>query len=300
MGIRYSKYALDAAFTNNFLQLPFNTAKFNDSALTGSVGLVYRPDVSWVLSTNFGTAFRSPNVDDIGKTFDSAPGTLTIPNPNIVAEYAYSFDIGATKVFNDKIKFDLSAYYTILDNALVRRNFTLNGKDSIEFNGEMVRIQALQNAAFAEVYGIQCGVEFFINKYIRFSSDLNIQLGKEELEDTSISPSRHTSPTFNTSRLTFTKGKLKLQLYSQYMAERKYESMPLEEIDKTEIYAKDKNGNPYAPSWFTLNFKGMYDIQKKISFTFGIENMTDVRYRPYSSGISAAGLNLVLGINARF
>lgn len=299
-GLRYSHFILDAEFTTKFLPLPFTTADFNQGAITGSIGLVVRPTETWVLSANMGTAFRSPNVDDMGKTFDSAPGTLTVPNTNIKAEYAYSFDVGIAKVFNDVVKIDLSGYYTILENALVRRNFTFNGSDSIEYDGETVRVQAIQNGAVANVYGLQAGIEIKLMKNLSLSSDYNIQIGEEELDDATTSPSRHAAPAFGTTRLTYTKKKLTLQFNAQYQAEKSFADLPEEEKGKTEIYAIDADGNPFAPSWYTLNFKSLYNISKNLTATAGVENITDQRYRPYSSGISAAGLNMVVGLSARF
>lgn len=43
----------------------------------------------------------------------------------------------------------------MLSNAMVRRDFLLNGRDSILYSGEKSKVQALQNAAKATVYGIQ-------------------------------------------------------------------------------------------------------------------------------------------------
>ena len=156
-GLRYNQYSLDADFTNNldFYPFPFSKADINDGSLTGSIGGVYRPSSSCIISANFGTAFRSPNVDDIGKVFDSEPGAVTVPNPNLDAEYAYNFDLGIAKVFGETVKIDLTGYYTILKNALVRRNFQLNGQDNIMYDGELSQVQAIQNAAEANVYGIQ-------------------------------------------------------------------------------------------------------------------------------------------------
>ncbi|MCB0688766.1 MAG: TonB-dependent receptor, partial [Saprospiraceae bacterium] len=158
-GLRYSQFKIDADFDNTFYPFPFTTAKLNKGSVTGSMGLVYRPDPSLSVSGNFATGFRAPNVDDIGKVFDSEPGAVTIPNPDLQAEYAYNVEVGIAKVFSEVVKIDLSAYYTLLDNALVRRNFTLNGQDSIMYDGELSQVQAIQNAAQAKVRGIQAGLE---------------------------------------------------------------------------------------------------------------------------------------------
>ena len=39
--------------------------------------------------------FRAPNIDDIGKVFDSEPGSVVVPNVHLKPEYAYSSDLGS-------------------------------------------------------------------------------------------------------------------------------------------------------------------------------------------------------------
>lgn len=301
-GMRYNHILMDADFSNNlpFFPFPFSSASINNGNLTGSIGAVYKPSESWVISTNLGTAFRSPNVDDLGKVFDSEPGTIAVPNPDLRPEYAYNADLGIAKVFGQRFKIDLTGFYTILQNALVRRNYTLNGQDSLLYLGELARVQAIQNAAVANVYGLQAGLEWKIGAGFTFSSDLNIQIGEEELDDGTRSTSRHAAPMFGVSRLEYKAGKLSLQLYSMYQAERKFEDLPQEEQSKDEIYAKDANGNNYAPSWYTLNFKAMYQFSNAFSISTGLENLTDQRYRPFSSGISAPGINFLISLKAGF
>ena len=65
-------------------------------------------------------------------------------------------------------------------------------------------------------------------------------------------------------------------------------------------YAVDENGNPYAPSWYTLNFRSQYDITNRFKVTGSLENFTDQRYRTYSSGIVAPGINLIIGVGYNF
>jgi len=299
-GIRYNQFTLNSKFDTTFYPFPFTTANINNGALTGSIGAVYRPSNSLVLTTNFSTAFRSPNLDDVGKVFDSQPGAVTVPNPDVKAEYAYNIDFGVAKIFYDIVKLDVTAYYTILQNALVRRNFQLNGQDSIIYDGEMSRVQAIQNAAAAKVYGLQAALEVILPVKFSFSSDINYQVGEEELDDGTSSTLRGTAPLFGVSRLKYNANKLNLQFYVFYQAERKYENLPFDEKSKTEIYAADANGNPYSPAWYTLNIKAMYQLTDIFSLSTGIENLTDNRYRPYSSGISAAGRNFVLSLTATF
>ena len=301
-GLRYNHFLMTADFTPNqaFYPFPFTVATLNRGALTGSAGVVYRPAESWVLKANLGTAFRAPNVDDIGKIFDSEPGTVTVPNPDLQPEYAYNVDLALAKVLGGVVKVDLTAYYTVLQNAMVRRNYTLNGQDSILYDGVLSQVQAIQNAATANVYGVQGGVEVKLPSGFTILSDLNWQRGTEEMDDGSLSPSRHAAPLFGVSRVRYQTQDLTLELNARYQGERSHEELSVDERGKDEIYAHDANGNTYAPAWYTLNLKATYQLTEALSFSSGIENLTDQRYRPYSSGISGAGRNFVISLRAGF
>lgn len=299
-GIRYTHYLLDASFDTSFFPFPFTETNINNGALTGGVGAVYKLNDKTVFRMNASTAFRSPNVDDIGKVFDSEPGAVVVPNPNLSAEYAYNADIGVTKIIGDILKLDLTGYYTTLENAMVRRDFSLNGQDSLLYDGSLSQVQALQNTASANVYGVQAGLEINFTKGFLLSSQFNYQKGVEEMDDGSISPSRHAAPWFGVTRFSYTYRDLQLQLYAQYQGERTHDDLSVSEQGKDDIYALDENGNTYSPAWYTLNFKMMYQITDAFSVSGGVENITDQRYRPYSSGLSGAGRNFILSVTAHF
>lgn len=299
-GLRYNVFALDAEFDRSFYPFPFEKAELGAGALTGSLGLVFRPTDGFVLSANAATAFRAPNVDDVGKVFDSEPGAVTVPNPGLESEYAWSGDLGIAKTFGKKVKIDLTGYFTNLQNAMVRRNFQLNGLDSIDYGGELSQVQAIQNAAVAHVYGLQAGVEIKLPAGFGFSSDLNFQKGEEELDNGETSPSRHSAPFFGVSKLTLAVQNLNLQLSANFSGEKKFDDLPQEEQAKTEIYAVGADGKPWSPGWYTLNFHAMYRISDHFSLSAGLENLTDQRYRPFSSGMAGAGRNFILSGRASF
>jgi hemoglobin/transferrin/lactoferrin receptor protein len=301
-GLRYNQFLLEADFSQNadFFPFPFAKAEINNGALTGSMGAVFRPTETWAIKANLGTGFRAPNVDDIGKIFDSEPGVVVVPNPNLKAEYAYNIDLSIAKVINDKVKLDITGFYTVLDNALVRRTYQLNGLDSILYDGVLSEVQAIQNAAQARVYGLQFGVEAKLPEGFSISTDLNFQKGEEELNNGSVGPSRHAAPFFGVSRLSYRNQKLDLQFYALFQGEQSHRNLAVSEKGKTEIYALDANSNTYAPAWYTLNFKAAYSLSEKIRISAGLENITDQRYRSYSSGISGAGRNFMLALAMNF
>ncbi len=301
-GLRYNQFGIEADFTNNlpFYPFPFSKAHLSKGALTGSVGLVYNPSQDWSIHLNGATGFRSPNVDDIGKVFDSQPGAVVVPNPNLQAEYAYSGEIGIAKLLGETVKIDVTAYYTLLNNALVRRNFTLDGRDSIIYNNAKSRVQAIQNAAKASVYGVQASLEIKTSSGFGFFSQFNYQKGEEELDNESTSPLRHAAPWFGMTRLSYTIPKLNMQFYAMYSGEVSYENLSAEGRANDFIFAIDANGKPYSPSWLTFNFKVLYQLNENLSLSTGVENLTDLRYRPYSSGIVAPGRNFIFALRANF
>lgn len=299
-GARFNQILLESEFDTTFYPFPFTEAKLNNNALTGSLGAVYRPEDSWVLSANLGSAFRAPNVDDVGKVFDSAPGQVVVPNPDLKPEYAYNADLGVAKVFGDVLKMDITGYYTHLKNSMLRRDYQLNGQDSILYQGEMSKIQAIQNSAVANVYGVQLGIELKLPEGFGFSTDFNFQKGKEELENGETSPMRHAAPFFGISRLNYKAKKLTLEMNLAFQGKRDFDDMPDGEKSKTELYALDENGNIYSPAWYTLNFKTLYRLSDTFDFSGGIDNITDQRYRPYASGISGAGRNFIMALTAHF
>lgn len=299
-GARYNYFIINAEFDATFYPFPFTKTELNNGALTGSIGLVFTPEKSWSIGLNLSSGFRSPNIDDVGKVFDSEPGSVVIPNPDLKAEYAYNAELGIAKVFNDFMKIDLTGYYTFLDDAMVRRNYSLNGLDSLIYSGELSQIQAIQNAASAYVWGIQTGVELKLPAGFGFSTRFNYQKGEEELDDGSKSPLRHAGPWFGSTHLTFSAQRLKMDLYVVYNGEVSYDNLADEERGKTYLYAEDENGNPYSPSWYTLNLKMSYQLSDLLLISGGIENITDQRYRPYSSGIAAPGRNFILSVRAGF
>ena len=295
-GLRYNQFLIDAEFDTTFYPFPFTTANTNKGAVTANLGAVFRPEKSVLIHSSVGTAFRAPNVDDIGKVFDSEPGAVVIPNPDLKAEYAYNIELGVAKLFGELLKTEITGYYTILDNALVRRDYSLNGQTEIMYDGVLSRVQAIQNAATATVYGFQASVNMQLSKNFSFSTDLNVQKGEEELDDGSKSASRHAAPFFGSSRIGFQDDDLQLLLYVDFQGERSFNDLAVSEQGKDEIYAKDENGNNYAPGWATLNLKAFYELNDQFSVSAGLENITDVRYRPYSSGISGAGRNFFISL----
>jgi hemoglobin/transferrin/lactoferrin receptor protein len=300
--LRYNINGINADFSNNFKFYPLPVLQFKDNyhSITGNLGLVYQVDPSFSISPQLATGFRAPNVDDMGKFFDSEPGSLLVPNPQLKPEYAYNAELNLNKELFGTLKVDVTGYYTWLDKAMVRRPTTFNGQSELLYDGELSQLFSLQNAAFAEVKGIQAGIEVAISKELLLTSNYNWQKGVEELDDKSRSPSRHAAPAFGASKLRLNGKKGTLELSAQYSAAMPFEKMPQEEIAKPAIYATDAQGKPYSPAWMIVNFAARIPITPKIQVNAGVENLLDLQYRGYSSGIVSPGRNFQLSLRGKF
>jgi hemoglobin/transferrin/lactoferrin receptor protein len=300
--LRYNINGINADFGNNLNFYPLPVLQFKDDyhSLTGNLGFVYQADPSFSISPQVATGFRAPNVDDMGKIFDSQPGSLLLPNPQLQPEYAYNAELNLNKELFGKLKLDVTGYYTWLDQAMVRRPTLWNGKSELLYDGELSKLFSIQNAAFAEVKGIQAGFELALSRQLLLSSNYNWQKGVEELDDKSTSPSRHAAPAFGASKLRLHGKKGTLELSAQYSAAMPFEKMPQEEIAKPALYATDAQGNPYSPSWMIINLAARIPITSGIQINAGIENIGNLQYRGYSSGIVNPGRNFQVSVKGTF
>lgn len=298
---RYTYVYTYAPFDLTYFDFPFTEASLKNGAVNGSLGIIYNPTSNWKIYSNLSTGFRAPNVDDIGKVFDSTPGTVVVPNANLEPEKAYNAELGFTGKIAEGLTMDVSAFYTLLDNAIVRGPYTFNGQTQIDYDGIVSNVLALQNISQLTVSGFQVGLLWDITKSLKLASNLNIQSGKEKDIATGMdfSPT-HVAPTFGSIQLVYKKDALQLSAYMNYQGEISYQNLALSERADAHLYAKDANGNPFAASWTTLNLKATYAINKIFTFDAGVENLFDKRYRPYSSGITAPGRNIFGTLRVKF
>lgn len=302
-GVRYSYYKIKAVFDTTVFPFPFMGTTMSNGTLNGSIGFVFAPTRSWQLYLNGASGFRAPNIDDMGKVFESTPGYLVVPNPDLKPEHAYNSEIGTVKTFGRFLKIDFAAYYTVLNDAMERKDFLLNGQSTIRYLGNKSNIQAVQNIAKAQVYGIQTGFEFSY-KGAGLKSTFSYQDGKEQSGDSLIYyPLRHAAPLFGSVHLTYGYKILKMDFYVLYNGKMDYEDLALTErvnASYAKDYSKDPKGLPYVASWYTLNFKVAIYANQYVALTAGVENIADRLYRPYSSGINAPGRNFIVSLRAKF
>ena len=55
-----------------------------------------------------------------------------------------------------------------------------------------------------------------------------------------------------------------------------------------------------TPSWNDLSLLTQYKLKENMNFRLGVDNIFDVHYRTFASGISAPGRNFKIGLNLSF
>lgn len=299
-GIRFTNTNLKAKWIDEALiQLPDNNISINNSAITLTAGYVYKPTINWQLNGVLSSGFRSPNIDDVGKIREKA-GDVTVPNINLRPEFVYNAEIGFLKYFNEKkFHFGLTTYYTLLDNYIIRENFSLNGSSTILFDGEEGNIVANVNRDQAYIIGCTFILKGNITNSFKTRGSFTYTKGKTY--DTK-EPLSSIPPLFGLLEFSYEKPKFEASIDLKFNGRKKLKDYNLSEgIDNIEqtplISANEYYG---SPSWSTLNINTKYRLTKSLDLQLAVDNILDQHYKEFASAISASGRNFSFSVLANF
>ncbi len=291
-GLRYTNTRLQAKVDKQSNpDFEFDDFNNQNSALNGSLGWVYRINGKSTVDFIASSGFRAPNIDDIGKLFDSEPGYVIVPNKDLKPEYIYNLEMGISQKVGQNLEFHIAGFYTWMVDAMVRRDYSFNDKDSLFYNGELRKTQALVNTGRADIYGLSFSFRGDISSNFGIFSSLNFTDGKDVIENV---PLRHTAPLFGRSAIYYKLKNLFLEFNISYSGKKAYEDLAPSEKNKIYLYTPDG-----ALSWYAINLMSSYELKNKFIFNFGIENILNKHYRTYSSGISAPGRNFIFGMRVK-
>ncbi len=298
-GVRYSYITLGAKFEETeLITLPYSNVNFQIPALTGSLGMAWDMGKNYNLHMLIANAFRAPNVDDVGKV-RSKNGFVTIPQPNtnpensIAAEKSLNAEISLAKNFKNDVRISGTYFYTYLFDAIVRQRDTLpNGSPILYYDGNFDTIQSNINAGEAFIYGVSGTLLAQLNEAFQFKASVNYTYG-HNISDSR--PLAHIPPLYGLVSLDYEKEKSHFQVVARYNGWK-----------HTARYADDSSDNfdratpEGTPPWYTFNFYASRNLSRYLRLTCGVENILDKHYRPFSSGVSAAGRNFMVGLHGKF
>ncbi len=310
----------------------------NNSDLTWGTGITINTKDKWQLRVLGSTAFRSPNIDDFAKIRVNGKFAV-LPNTNLAPEHSFNGEVTLAKQFgrmNNKrgttLKLSATGFYTYITDVIVRKlGETPTGDSCIVVDGECFTVQQNFNEQNAFIYGASGNLEFKINNNWTFKSGINYTKGRTEFtyepEDKSfptidtLVPLAHIPPLYGQSSLSYQNDRFRIEGVVRFTAKKPVEEYAItgaEYNDDGQVFydrggssdnleftpfVRDANNQPIfvgSLGWTTFNIYSSFKFNDKFSIDVALENITDVHYIPFSSGLSAAGRNYIVTLRATF
>lgn len=310
----------------------------NNSALTWGTGITINTKDKWQLRLLASTAFRSPNIDDFAKI--RVKGQFAVlPNTDLSPEHSLNGEITLGKEFgqmsNKKgttLKLSTTGFYTLLNDVIVRQlGAHPSGDSCITVDGECFTVQQNFNESKGFVYGFSGNLEFKVNDNWTFRSGINFTEGRNEFtyepEDKSfpaidtLVPLAHIPPLYGQSSLAYQNNRFRIEALLRFTAKKPVEEYAVTGASYNEAgelildregssdnleftpFVRDENGQINfvgALGWTTFNIYSSFKFSDRFSIDVALENITDVHYIPFSSGLSAAGRNYIVTLRGTF
>lgn len=288
-GLRVGYTALEANFVSKeFYPFPFDRAEQRSPTISGSAGFVYGPANPLRVAFNLSTGFRVPNVDDLAKIFDSQPGSVVVPNPDLKPEKTVNAEFSLTAQVAGRLRWENVVWGTLFRDAIVAGPFQFNGQDSIDFDGILSRVLANQNAREARLWGFSSTLNADPYDDLAVYASFNYTYGR--ILSTSLEaekPLDHIPPMYGRVGARWHTSRATAEGFVLFNGKKPIEDYNLDGEDN-EQYAPSEG----MPAWVTLNLRGSYRFGKNLTLQAGIDNVMDTQYRVFASGINAPGRNL--------
>jgi len=296
-GVRLQLIQLRSSIADNsFFNFPFTEIQQDNLAVTGNIGLIYNPEPAFRAALNLSSGFRAPNIDDAARIFESSTTQrrLIVPNPDIQPEQTYNIDLNWIYRIEEKIRFEGAAFFTHYKNAITLAPYTLNGADSIDYNGVRSALYANQNARNGSLLGIQGRLVVQLGKRWSLDNTLTKTQGQYKTEAGRI-PLDHIPPVFGRSSIAYQGKRFSTEAYLLFNGWKKLADYNLDGEDNLQYATPDG-----MPGWTTINLRLQVNVSKTIQLQGSLENLTDRNYRVFASGLSAPGRSWMISVRAKF
>lgn len=293
-GLRGNYSSLYSEFINTaIMNLPFNEARQNNLTYSGNLGATYKLNRTNFVTGSVSSAFRVPNIDDLAKVFESAGGVqLVVPNPDLKPEQAINFDLGYRLVNGQKFNIEVNGFYTFFRNAIALDKFTLNGQDSVLYNGDRTPVVANQNKSRAFIYGFSVTMSYIVLPNLTVAGAATYTYGR--YREATLVPLDHVPPFYGKVSAAYDWKQFTFLTNVHFNGAKKLKDYnPYGEDNLT--YATSEG----MPGWYTWNLYVSKNFREKYEFVVGVENILDQNYRFFASGISAPGRNFIAKVNVR-
>jgi len=306
-GVRLTKTNLRARWKEYYnINALLSKVNLDAAALTETIALTYRPNIKTQLNFIFSNGFRNPNIDDVGKIRESK-GNLIVPNPNLFPEYAYNSEVGITRYLEkSKNYFSLRGFTTLISRHIGRDNYIIfadtSTKDlnTIIYKGEELTTLANNNLGNRNLYGAS------VDGYFSFTQSLSVKGNLSYIRadnNKEYNPLPSISPIYGSLVLNYQKYNWLTSLRFEFSGKKNpmnYSKGGEDGLEETPLISENPELYNGTPAWNDISLLSQCKLKKNINLNLGIDNILDLHYRTFASGISAPGRNLKLGINFSF
>lgn len=278
--LRWREWRLDAGlrWSSNRLQMEEMTLGAVDvsaHALVGNLGLNVPLFKRLRYFAQFSTAFRAPNVDDLG-TLGIVDFRYEQPNANLRPEKGRSTETGF-KYNSDRFAANITGYYSRLNGLIgrVRTADTIQGYP----------VYQKENIGKAYVTGIECDLEWRPIRYWAVFANAAYAYGQNQ---SAREPLRRIPPAFGRTALRFAPTE-HFALRAETVFAGWQRRLAKADVDDNRI------ADDGTPGWAIANVYANYRY-RALSFQLDAQNLTNRAYRTHGSGIDGLGRSLWLRV----
>ena len=146
-------------------------------------------------------------------------------------------------------------------------------------------VQAEVNTGEAYIMGFSANIVTDLRNNMSFKGSITYTEGEDTIDEL---PLRHVVPLFGELSLKYDSERFKSEFFMRFSRGIAFEDLASSEQNKTHLYTA--NG---ALPWSTVNMRNSFKINELFDINLTFENILNTHYRPYASGISAPGFNVI-------
>ena len=309
-GARYTRSRLAARFGRAGVTEPVDwPADLRDgiagtsAAPTYATGLTYRLTGSTRIQALASTAFRAPNVDDFGK-MRIKNGFVLVPNVDLGperarnAELTLTQDLGSLGGTGLAARLAVTGFVSALTDVVVRADGALPNRDSTFFSDEVeYRVQTNVNAERGRVRGLGLRLDASYGPATDLSARLSYTHGRAFDAADVETPLAHIPPVFGQVSATRRLGRYTVGAVCRFNGAKRWDDYAPAGSSDNEDLAIAEVG---TPAWTVYDLTVDVTLGKRLTAQAAVENVGDLHYRPFASGVGAPGRNFVVSLRGAF
>jgi hemoglobin/transferrin/lactoferrin receptor protein len=289
-GIRYSHVNMDVTFDPAFFKIAeLRQLQQSSGSVNYNLGLASNLPGGLRVAAMLSSGFRNPNIDDAGKVFENANGSLTLPNADLKPEQVLHREVSLGYRLGSRLDIGVTAFSSSLTDAIALRATTYQGQSFVVYGSDTLLAVRNVNVAKATVQGISASATLSFARYFRFRGTVSYTEGRDKTANV---PLDHIPPLVANARLGWQKGNWGAETDVLLNGWKRIADYSPSGEDNAQYATPDG-----MPAWQTWNVRADWRFAPNWRVRAAVENILDLNYRVFASGINAAGRNFVVGLH---